>query len=276
MNRATTSGLTPSLNARNNGVSVAAPTYSCTGIVLRKTKLGETDLIVTVLADDGSQKRLVAKGARKPGSTFASRLELFSECRMLCVKGKSLDIVSEARLLESHTTLRASLERSSAAAPCTELLAKVTQPDLPCVHLYDASSVGLSSLEHVAEQATPAITATMLIKTLAFAGFRPALRYCAACGEAVSLESGTVSFSAFEGGVLCAQCAHEFETVAEDAHVLSWLNYLLMSSYAEVEANSPDLTTSFALLHIIEALVRAHVGSGLKSLEFMFTSGIYG
>ena len=52
---------------------MAQPTYSVRGIVLRKTKLAETDLIVTLLADDGTQRRAVAKGARKPSSTFASR-----------------------------------------------------------------------------------------------------------------------------------------------------------------------------------------------------------
>ena len=58
---------------------MAADTYSLQALVLRKTKLGETDLIVTLLAQDGRQVRAVAKGARKPNSSFASRLEIFSE-----------------------------------------------------------------------------------------------------------------------------------------------------------------------------------------------------
>ena len=59
---------------------MAADTYSLQALVLRKTKLGETDLIVTLLAQDGRQVRAVAKGARKPNSSFASRLEIFSAC----------------------------------------------------------------------------------------------------------------------------------------------------------------------------------------------------
>ena len=54
---------------------VYQPTYDARAIVLRKTKLGESDLIVTLLAQDGSQARAVAKGARKPARPFAARLE---------------------------------------------------------------------------------------------------------------------------------------------------------------------------------------------------------
>ena len=52
-------------------------TYHVRACVLDRTKLGETDLILTLLADDGRQLRAVAKGARKPGGRLAARMELF-------------------------------------------------------------------------------------------------------------------------------------------------------------------------------------------------------
>ena len=45
-----------------------AKAYNERCIVLKHTKLGETDAIVTMLASDGSQVRAVAKGLRKPAS----------------------------------------------------------------------------------------------------------------------------------------------------------------------------------------------------------------
>ena len=39
-------------------------TYRTNAIVLDRTKLGEQDLILTLLASDGSEVRAVAKGAR--------------------------------------------------------------------------------------------------------------------------------------------------------------------------------------------------------------------
>ena len=101
---------------------MAQATYTARAIVLRKTKLGESDLIVTLLAEDGAQLRAVAKGARKPQSTFAARLELYSVADVLCAKGRSLDIVKEARLVESNERLRRDLEHAACAAPMAELL----------------------------------------------------------------------------------------------------------------------------------------------------------
>ena len=95
---------------------MAAPTYHTRAFVLKKTKLGETDLIVNLLAEDGSLLRGVAKGARKPKSSFSGRLELFCEANLLMVKGKSLDIVSEASPKNLHGSLRDDVVRSAAAS----------------------------------------------------------------------------------------------------------------------------------------------------------------
>ena len=62
---------------------MARPTYTTRAIVIKKTKLGESDLILTLLAQDGAQLRVIAKGARKPQSPFASRLELFAVSDLL-------------------------------------------------------------------------------------------------------------------------------------------------------------------------------------------------
>ncbi len=109
---------------------MASPTYTARALVLRKTKLGETDLVLTLLAEDGSQMRAVAKGARKPANAFSARLELYSVVDVLCSKGRSLDVVCEARLLESNECVRLDLEHAAAAAPMAELLDRVTQDGL--------------------------------------------------------------------------------------------------------------------------------------------------
>ena len=74
-------------------------TYRTCAIVLDKTKLKETDLILTLLARDGREIRAVAKGARKPGSRLAARCELFCTVDLLLAKGRSLDVVSQADLV---------------------------------------------------------------------------------------------------------------------------------------------------------------------------------
>ena len=109
---------------------MAQQTYTARVIVLRKTKLGETDLILSLLAQNGSQLLAVAKGARRPSSQFASRLELGAEADVLFARGRSLDIVKEVRLCAGNGALRQSIERTAAATPMLELLDRITQADL--------------------------------------------------------------------------------------------------------------------------------------------------
>ncbi len=97
--------------------TMASATYTARAIVLRKTKLGESDLIVTLLAQDGSQIRAVAKGARKPSSPFAARLELYSSVDLLCSKGRSLDIVKEARIAPPTSACAATWSMRPAPRP---------------------------------------------------------------------------------------------------------------------------------------------------------------
>ncbi len=89
-------------------------------IVLDRTKLGESDLILDLLADDGSRRRAVAKGARRPGGRLAARVELFCEADLLLARGRSLDTICEASLTEPHRAIRGDYERVCAAsAVCT-------------------------------------------------------------------------------------------------------------------------------------------------------------
>ena len=79
-----------------------AGSYRARCIVLAKTKLGEADLILTMLAQDGTQIRGVAKGARKPGNKrFGARLEPFSVVELQLYPGRSLETITEARC-EDH------------------------------------------------------------------------------------------------------------------------------------------------------------------------------
>ena len=103
-----------------------AKAYNERCIVLKHTKLGETDVIVTMLASDGSQVRAVAKGLRKPGNRIGARLELFCEADLLLHEGKSLDIVREVKTVATNAVIRDELERTASASVAAELVSGVT------------------------------------------------------------------------------------------------------------------------------------------------------
>ena len=68
--------------------------YRDHGVVLRTSKLGETDRIITFLTRENGKVRAVAKGVRRPGSKFGARLEPTSNVALQLYRGRNLDIVT--------------------------------------------------------------------------------------------------------------------------------------------------------------------------------------
>jgi DNA repair protein RecO (recombination protein O) len=56
---------------------------------------------------------------------------------------------------------------------------------------------------------------------------------------------------------------------------LHWAHFFLMSPLNEVKENPVPVSASFAVLYVVQDIVRAHIGRPLKSLEFLFVSGLF-
>ena len=108
-------------------------------LLMRKTKLTETSLIVTWFTSGYGLIKTVAKGARGPKSHFAGVLDLFFNCEIQFSRSRrsELHMLREAVLREPHEGLRANYERVAVAAYFVELLELVTEPNHPAPELYD-------------------------------------------------------------------------------------------------------------------------------------------
>ena len=104
-------------------------TYRVSAIVLDKVKLKECDLILTLLASDGRQLQAGAKGARKPGGRLAARCELFCTVDLLLARGHSLDIISQAELLEAPLGAGPDYARLMAASAVAEVAKRCSFED---------------------------------------------------------------------------------------------------------------------------------------------------
>ena len=256
-------------------------TYPARVLTLRKTKLGETDLILTLLAEDGKQIRAVAKGARKPSSSFASRLDVFCESDVLFVQGKSLDIIKEARLVNAHRGVRENMERAAIAAVVLDLMARLSQPELKSPKLYPLTSSALTGMEEADLDAALALCAAHMLKAFAFAGFRPSFDRCVVCGAPIALSVGSDScsyalFSPAEGGAACKGCLLFSDSRRVATDVLAHANYLLHATFADIIQDAQGhVRLTFEVLHLCQAWVREHVGARLKSLDFLFSCGLF-
>ncbi|MBQ9041962.1 MAG: DNA repair protein RecO [Eggerthellaceae bacterium] len=255
---------------------MAGKAYKTRCIVLRKTKLGEKDLIVTMLDESGALLRVVAKGARRPGGSYAARLELFSIVDVMCAEGKSLDVVTSAKLADGSGLSEFGIEQSACASVLAELLSVLAQEGLPHDRLFPMASAAFQGIAREDPVDGLKLTCSALLKALAYAGFRPSFVNCIACGEPIENAAWeTVPFSTVEGGAVCLECPRPSDSVHIDAEVLRWCDALMRSRFEDVLAYEPDLGTLFSVLQLAQQWTRAHVGKNLKSLDFLFTAGLF-
>jgi len=238
------------------------PAYPLRVLVLRKTKLGETDLILTLLAADGRQVRAVAKGARKPRGKLGARVEPFTVLDVLLHSGRNLEILAEAQTLATHDALRSDYDRTVAGSVVLDVLDKISVEGQVEPQLFDMTLVTLDVMDTAPVDVLDLLVAAFLLKALAMHGYRPALDACAACGSPVS---GARYFSVEAGGVVCDACGRGGVPLSEDARSL--LRSLMRAKLSEVPAMEVPAPARDEAMRVLRAYVGFHVPARLRALD---------
>ena len=244
-------------------------TYHVRACVLDRTKLGETDLILTLIAQDGRQLRAVAKGARKPGGRLAARVELFCECDFLIAAGRRLDVVSEAGLADAHPRLRGDYERVAAASAVCEVCRLTCYEDACDPFLAAILARALTACEEAPDQAhLDLVVAAYAMKVLSHGGWRPELASCCACGDAA-----VSRLSAAAGGLLCESCAKDVAGAEPVSPMqLAWLRALLARTFDELLASPIDAPCAVWLLGQAHVWCATHLDARLRAMEFALSA----
>lgn len=246
---------------------MASKTYRCRGIVLRKSRFGESDQVITLLLEDGSQLRLVAKGSRKPTNRSSSYLELFNTADILCAKGRGLDVATETSLVRDRHALGSDPVLSTVASSIAEALVKTTDVELVHPRLFDMTEAALDCLEGCDEQRAALLLSAFILKMFAMEGFRPVLSECVICGTPVSDDVfGNICVSASDGGAVCGECSVSVETASVKGEAMRASDMLLRSRFDEVVCMDVPDAIQFEMLHFCQMWTNVHIGAKLKSL----------
>ena len=241
-----------------------AASYKARCIVLKKTKLGEADLILTMLSSDGSQIKGVAKGARKPGNKrFGARLEPFSLCDLQLYPGRNLESITEVRCVESNAACRTDLDRSSACSFMAELIAKVIADGEVGERTFSMLAAALGEIGSNPPGSALLIAVAFAIKATAMMGLRPAIHVCALCGAPLD---EVARFDIEHGGCVCSQCSSSARNDVEPAGV-AWIDTLLGSTFAQLA--SVEGAPLLLLLNFADRWIVEHLGIHLKTTSFL-------
>ena len=180
-------------------------TYQTEAIVIKKTKLGEADSILTLYTPHLGKIQGFAKSLRKPRSKLAGHLELLTYSLVSFARGKNLDTITGSQTINSFLPLKSDLWLTSCALYAIEL---VNQFTVDHVENYPLFQLLKETMEQLCEASNNELILRYFeLHLLSGVGYQPQLQQCVSCHS--PLQPTTNSFCPSAGGMLCPRCSPE-------------------------------------------------------------------
>ncbi len=177
-------------------------TYQTEAIIIKKTKLGEADRILTLYTPHLGKIQAKARGVRRPRSKLSGHLELLTYSMVSLARGRTLDTVIGSQTINSFFPLKSDLWLTSCALYVTELVNQFTPDHFENPPLF---RVLLEALEQLCRANNRDLTLRYFeLHLLNEVGYRPQLQQCVSCR--LPLEPAVNSFCPGSGGMLCPNC----------------------------------------------------------------------
>ena len=190
------------------------------GLILRTRPLTETSLIIHWLTADAGRVATVAKGARRPKSPFAGKLDLFylADFSFQRSRRSELHTLREVQLLEPHAAIRQDLEKLNQGAYAAAFIEQVTETETPLPEIYALIRDFLATLDRTSPG--PLLAFALEIKLLQECGFAPDW------GE-VRLSPGAKKIAEFLGTESWQRITQIQTSTAQDEELRQWLQGFL-------------------------------------------------
>ena len=145
--------------------------YSSQGIILARKNFGEADRIVSLYSKDYGRVAMLAKGVRRPSSRKRGHIEVFSYVNYQAVNSSSLDIMTEADVIEDFSKIRKSLKKVSLAYYFCEVVGKITHEGERNEDLFDLILESLEKLQNTSK--LKELRLSFITKLLTLLGYWP-------------------------------------------------------------------------------------------------------
>ncbi|WP_110926902.1 DNA repair protein RecO [Bacillus massiliglaciei] len=236
----------------------------CEGIVIRRTDYGENNKIITIYTREFGKIGVMARGASKPNSRFASATQLFCYGFFLVTPSSGLRSLQQAELADSMRYIREDLYATAYASYIVELLDRSVEDKKPSGYLFELLH---QTLHYINEEYDPEVMKFIFeMKMLPVNGISPTLNHCAVCGET----EGEFSFSFREGGLICHRClGKDPRNVKMSAGAVRLLRVFYYMDLSRLGTISVKPETKKEIKKIIDTYYEEYSGLHLKSKKFL-------
>ena len=240
--------------------------YQTEAIIIKKTRLGEADSILTLYTPHLGKIQGFARSLRKPKSKLAGHLELLTHSQVSLARGRNLDTITGSQTIKSFLPLKSDLWLTSCALYTTELINQFTADH---IENYPLFQLLLETMEQLCQASNQELTLRYFeLHLLNEVGYRPQLQHCVTCH--VSLEPTTNSFCSSAGGILCPNCSLSQSLVFPlSVNALKVLRLLQSSNYNTANRLKIDPELSRELERVISGYLKYLLDREVKSAAWL-------
>lgn len=240
--------------------------YQTEAIIIRKTKLGEADRILTLYTPGLGKIQAVAKGIRRPKSKLAGHLELLTHSQVNLARGRNLDTITGSQTIDALLPLKTDLWLTSYGLYVIELVNQFTVEHVEDENLFNLL---LNTLQSLCQSSNRELLLRYFeIHLLESSGYRPHLHECVKCHKA--LEPVTNSFSANLGGVLCPECGQDYPFARSlSVNALKVLRFIQDYDFSVVGRLKIDTSLSNELESLTRSYLKYLLERDVKSARWL-------
>jgi DNA repair protein RecO len=186
--------------------------YKTTAIILKSSRLGESDKILHLYSPEHGPLRVVAKSAYKLNSKVSAKSQVLNICEWQLATGRNLDLVKEAKLLESFRGINSSYEALALACFWVDIVDQVAVSDEHYMEPYGLLIAALielnqtATIDHKLEDLLR-LSVKFLWDLISALGYKPEIYTCSVTGKKRSAEQVAQYFD-FENGSITSSSAY--------------------------------------------------------------------
>jgi len=240
--------------------------YQTEAIIIKKTKLGEADRVLTLYTPHLGKIQAVAKGVRRPRSKMAGHLELLTHSLVPLARGRNLDTVTGSQTINSFLPLKSNLALTAYALYAMELVDRFTADNIENEPLFQLL---LETMHRLCQGSNNELTLRYFeLHLLDFVGYRPQLGQCVSCHSL--LKPTTNSFSPRAGGMLCPNCCqNQILTFPLTVDALKVLRFLQNSDYNNISRLKINAILSQQLETVMRGYIKYLLEREIKSATWL-------
>jgi DNA repair protein RecO (recombination protein O) len=240
--------------------------YQTEAVIIRKTKLGEADRILTLYTRDHGKIEVFAKGVRRPKSKLAGHLELLTYSLVRLARGRNLDTVTGSQTIEAFLPLKNDIWLTSYGLYAAELVNQFNAERSANQQLFQLL---VETLRRLSQAESSELTMRYFeLRLLDLSGYRPQLQECVTClAELKPVEN---AFCSAAGGILCPACQYEQPTnITISVDVLKVLRFMQKNSFETVSRLRITSDLANQIKNVLSSYIRHILEKDIKSANWL-------